>query len=91
MVEFLMAIIRKVKLQKDCYQSVMKTTTKMTVLMTDLGLCKVWCQQERQLLYLGHPTFTDKYYQLYVFEENKKVWFLFDGETTPHLFFDKSK
>lgn len=54
-------------------------------------LCKVWCQQERQLLYLGHPTFTDKYYQLYVFEENKKVWFLFDGETTPHLFFDKSK
>jgi len=38
MVEFLMAVIRKVKLQKDCYQSVMKTTTKMTVLMTDLGL-----------------------------------------------------
>ncbi len=59
--------------------------------MTVLGLCKVWCQQERQLPYLGHPTFTDKYYQLYVFEENKKVWFLFDGETTPHLFFDKSK
>ena len=32
-----MAVIRKVKLQKDCYLSVMKTTTKMTVLMTDLG------------------------------------------------------
>ncbi len=35
MVDFLMAVIRKVKLQKGCYQSVMKTTTKKTVLMTD--------------------------------------------------------
>ena len=44
MVEFLMAVIRKVKLQKDCYQSVMKTTTEKTVLMTDLGL--IFCMIE---------------------------------------------
>ena len=36
-----MAVIRKVKLQKDCYQSVMKATTKMLVIMTDLGLCRI--------------------------------------------------
>ena len=49
---------------------------------------KIWMQQERVLPEIGFPTVTEEYYKLYVYEQDKKVWFLFDCETSPRLFFD---
>ena len=46
--------------------------------------CKKWIQQD--------VTFDDKStivnFELYVYEEDKKVWFFYPGDTIPRLFFD---
>ena len=49
--------------------------------------CKIWWQQDvRWLIY--SPGICEEYLPVYVFEEERRVSFFFDGDTSPRLFFD---
>ena len=52
--------------------------------------CKIWWQQDYDYPNGAEEQFTSDYLPVYVYEEDKKVKFFFDGETTPRLYFDFS-
>ena len=51
-----MAVIRKFNLHSACYQTVMKTTTKIAILITDLGLNKTYIGITKKWERNNHPT-----------------------------------